>query len=689
MYEKIRNFFLKNGLLIELAIFMTITGLIAQVSIYRIVLFLYVQIGVIYFTGRTVLKFIKLKFSNKLSYMFSSYAIGYAVMLVIYLLSLLFHAPKVSVILAYIISGINIVTYLYDCRVCTKESMEIESIDKKHLAIMSIAFFLTSLFMFLCFQARMLSADMTGYVSMFHDDQFWFREAVEGTRGIPMPDFSASGVIRCYHYFSGTWCSFLHYLTGIEIFDICFTFSWVGDLFLLVGGVYVLFAESKNMDFKYIIIALIAILFTSGVQKSTFVTYIHQLYVTHRGFLPGYAMGMYTFRLFIKWYEGEKRRTSLLVLCIILLLVTVGMKAPCGCLVLVGMGMICFKMLLFGESKKEKVEGLISGFLILISFLIFYKLLFTYPNNPAVYKVVSQRDRLSLTDSLYFSGYFHNLAEDLSNIFENKYLSYSVTYVIYWFLSNFVMGIFIIVAIFRCIRYKICLEIDEIASVVMVICGYLCYTFYSQNGYSQGYFIMSAFPYGMYNTLNIIAKSRIVEKDKSKYFDPIVVIMLLILIVGTHKTWTYYSGVAVGGLSNLKNKYDSEKEYPGSSGNDVNKKELEALRWLRDNSDEDALLITNLAIINTRSFTTSCYAERQIYIEGEEYGAANQELQNYRVELIKKYYSGDEKAAEVLIEEGVDYAVVFASVPDYAGYVGDIIFENDAVKIIQVREQRE
>lgn len=689
MYKKIRNVVFNNSILIELLILLVITGEIAQVPFYRVALFLYVQIGIIYLTGRTVLRFTQVDFSSRLSHIFFSYAIGYTVTLTLYLITLLFHAPKVSIIVAYIFSCMNIILYIYDCNMGTKKKTETESIDKKDLAVIIIAFFLASAFMFMCFQARMLSADITGYVSMYPDDQFWFREAVEGTRGIPMPDFSASGVIRCYHYFSGTWCSFLHYLTGIEIFDICFTFSWVGDLFLLVGGIYVLFAESNCIDIKYVIIALIAILFTSSAQSATFTTYINHLYVTHFGYLPGYAMGMYTFRLFIKWYECEKRRISVLVLCIILLLITVGIKAPCGCLTLVGMGVMCIKMFLLGKDRKEKQNGFIAGLLILISFIIFYKLLFTYPDNPIVYKTTSPGERFSLTDSLYMSGYFYNLIGNLTAIFENKYISYIVSYALYLFMSNFVVATFMLLGIHRCIKYRIFPEISEVASFMMVFCGYLCYLIISQNGYSQVYFMFALFPYGMYSALNIIARSRIIEKEKrkTKLSDPVIVIMLIALMGGMYKTKEYYSDIALAGLSNLNNRYDLKKEYSGSNGNDVNKMEMEALRWLRDNSDEDALLITNLAIVNNRSFTTSCYTERQIYIEGEAYGAANQELQDYRVELIRKYYLGDESAAETLIEEGVDYAVVFSSVPEYAGYIGNVIYDNNAVKIIEMAEQ--
>lgn len=198
--------------------------------------------------------------------------------------------------------------------------------------------------------------------------------------------------------------------------------------------------------------------------------------------------------------------------------------------------------------------------------------------------------------------------------------------------------------------------------------------------------MFALFPYGMYLSLNILGRSPDVRKEGRllKSFQPSAIIISLVLILGMYKTLTYYPYFALLGLKNLNTRYDAENDYPGSTGNDVNKKELEALRWLRENSDEDALLITNLAIINDRSFTTSCYTERQIYIEGEAYGAASKALQDYRVNLIKEYYSGSDAAAQTLINEGVDYAVIFGSVPGYTGYVGNIIYENDAVKVVEM-----
>lgn len=681
-YKNIKSDVRDKAILIVMLFIMLGTGIIARIPFYKLILFLYVQINVIFLSGQNIRELLKINYRNRLSNIFTSYAIGYAVTLSLYLITLIMTVPKVSIVIAYVISIINLIIAVANF----KGKDNIGTWNEVDQWIALAAFLLTCIIMFFCFQARLFSAEITGYVYMHPDDQFWFKEAVEGTRTIPMPDFSISGVSRYYHYFSGAWCSFLHYLTGIEIFDVCYSLSWVGDLFLLIGGIYILFVEASIKD-KYLVIAFIAILLTTGMQSSTLTFYINHLYATHFGFLPGYAMGLYTFVLFLYWYKDCKRKLSVLVLCIDIFIITLGLKSPCGCLPLVGIGIVCLAMLFGGRNRKDKVDGLIAGLFYFFTFISIYRLLFTYPNNSHIYDVAILEKRVSFspTDSLFYSGYFKELVINLTNVFENKYVGYIVSYAMYLFLSNFVVGCFILLALKICIQYKIKLRIENIASLGIVICGYLMYTLMTQEGYSQVYFLFTLFPYGMFFALNVIVNCDEKCNSNRRYNILSFIALSAILILGVYKTIEYYiPNCASYGWKNLYNHYNASVNYPGSTGNDVNKKEMEALRWLRDNSDENALLITNLSIINDRSFTTSCYTERQIYIEGGAYGAASQELQNYRINLMKEYYTGSKAAAEVLTNEGVDYAVIFTSVEDYMEYSGKVIFENEAVIIIQL-----
>lgn len=662
-----------------------ISGLVAELSLWKVLLYLCVQIVLIYMLGKSLVEALDFSFNRELSRVFFSYAAGYCLLLVIYLVLLFLNNPKATVYVVWFLGGVN-VFYRIIKHFTGKRSLKDDFVDDKSIILIVLIYLSVWTFMFFCFQANKLSAEITGYVNMFADDQFWFRESVEGTRGLPMPDFSAYGVYRYYHWFSGTWCSFLHFITGIELYDICFSLSWIGDLFLLVGGIYVLFGESPNITFTALVVAFVTLLFTSSIQSSTLTYYINHLYVSHFGYLPGTAMGTFAYAYFIKWHENENRKFKQLILCILVVGVTLGLKAPCGCIVLVGIVSISLLQII-SKNNNCKIAYLVAGVLFLSLFLLIYKTLFTYPDLPEIYSTKNTTDRFSLTQSLYKSGCFEPLKTAIDGVLGYKYpyISYAIAYIAYWILSNFVLAGFIIVAFHKIIVYKMKLEIKDIAAINMVCAGYIIYTFMYQGGYSQVYFLFAVFPYGMLIALDVICRQlKSVQMQKKKIRIEHVILSILIF-GGVYNTLTYYyPNCIVKGYENLSSKYSEEVVYAGSNGTSVNKRELEGLRWLRANSDVDAVIVTNLAMINDRGFTTCCYSERQAYIEGEAYGAATKELQDYRYSIVGAYFTGDKDVVETLKKEGVSYAVVFSSVPDYQQYTGEIIFENEDIKIIKI-----
>ncbi len=133
-----------------------------------------------------------------------------------------------------------------------------------------------------------------------------------------------------------------------------------------------------------------------------------------------------------------------------------------------------------GKDRKERLTGFFVGIVFLVSFIAFYKLFFTYPKGTSIYNSLSHEDRFSLTGSLFQTDHFQSLAIDLSFVFENTIIGYIFTYLLYWFLSNFVVAVFMLLALYRCVKYKIRLEFKDISSLVMVACGYLLYTIMHQ-----------------------------------------------------------------------------------------------------------------------------------------------------------------------------------------------------------------
>ncbi len=95
----------------------------------------------------------------------------------------------------------------------------------------------------------------------------------------------------------------------------------------------------------------------------------------------------------------------------------------------------------------------------------------------------------------------------------------------------------------------------------------------------------------------------------------------------------------------------------------ISSSDMDGLLWLRDNSEEDAVVVSDSAVMTG---TDTCYyygigSERQQYIEGVHmlrFGsqAITDEIQR-REELVIKLYNNDFSVIEKLREDGVDYMV--------------------------------
>ena len=97
------------------------------------------------------------------------------------------------------------------------------------------------------------------------------------------------------------------------------------------------------------------------------------------------------------------------------------------------------------------------------------------------------------------------------------------------------------------------------------------------------------------------------------------------------------------------------------------------------------MVVTNKVLApirGERSFITSAYAERQVYLEG--YSSANlpnNHLVPDRLFLISQYFSGDRSAREKLIKEGITHVIIYKSLSDNSAETGDLLYENKEIII--------
>lgn len=130
--------------------------------------------------------------------------------------------------------------------------------------------------------------------------------------------------------------------------------------------------------------------------------------------------------------------------------------------------------------------------------------------------------------------------------------------------------------------------------------------------------------------------------------------------------------------------------YPEENELIIYKDVVSGLRWLRDNTSQDAVIVSNRATINVESnyYLYGVFSERQQYLEGTDMISTDRIIQQEverRQDLIKKgYYDADKTAIDEMIREGGDYFVSTKNISPWfnSSKVGlNKVFENEGIVI--------
>ena len=117
--------------------------------------------------------------------------------------------------------------------------------------------------------------------------------------------------------------------------------------------------------------------------------------------------------------------------------------------------------------------------------------------------------------------------------------------------------------------------------------------------------------------------------------------------------------------------------------------DIEGLRWIRDNLYADAVIVTNKVLKGGhRTFITSAYAERQVYLDGYDYAnIPSKEYVDRRIEILKRFYTGDISSVIDLANDGVDYAVLFKFIEHYNVVPSGLpmVYENDDISVYKIK----
>ncbi|RRK32612.1 hypothetical protein EBB54_15550 [Schaedlerella arabinosiphila] len=645
-----------------------------HIGINKVLLLIIAQLIFIFYPGLTIVRRIKgISFRNKLSLYFSSYAVGYVVCILCYAILLICGFQKYTLAMLIALSVISYIVNHFLGDVFIDINEDIQDVD---IIFICIIFLIAYIVGVIIYQIPNRSAIDVGYTDIERDLTYWFKNCVASTKGYPLPELSIKGLRLYWHLFSCFQVSLLHYATGIEIYDICFSLAFIWELFLLIGAIYTLGSQLMSRPIS-IAAACIVVLFSSGADAWTGAYYQYHIFRCSLGFIEGCALSIFAFSIFLKFLS--KRNIRGYILTLVMLSGALGLKASGGVVLLVGIASMLF---LNGITYKK----LLSNVLLLIGCcLIFYLVskVFIIDGNALISSTSSHQLSVSATKSLFLTGHYREIYTSLSVGFLGKYVALMITLILYIFQSNYaVFPVFIlaIIILIKHIKYD-CKDhlIISVGLFWMVSVGGLLFFLISHPGFSQIYFYFEIFSFAILFSLYIIEQN--LSEKKWRCVITIEFCLIFICIVNIINNWKTIYIID-------SNDYKLNFEAVSQTGNDVTANEILGLRWIRDNTPNNAVLLTNKILYpdSFRSFITSAYTERQVYIEG--FGSTNlpnTQLVSDRISLCQSYYCGDEETKNILVEEGVTHAVVFKSKQD-ANIIlpGEIVYENNDIVVLDL-----
>ncbi len=324
----------ENGTLILLfLVCLTVAGLFAGVTVYNMFLFLFIQLAGILLPGFFLLQWAGLHFKNKISDLFIGYGIGLVIWALVYAVLIYLNLHKWSPYLLYTVSAFSVLAVLnHHIRKNLCSCIRSDNVDNIFLLSIFVVLFV---FGFLVFQYPHRLVSDTGYLDMHMDHVYWFKNCVASTKGYPLPELSALGINLYWHLFSSFNIALFHFSTGIDIYFLCFSLSYIWHIFLMIGGAYTLASELLS-NRKYVFTSLVLILLCSSAEPYTLVYYLDHLWGCSMGTADAIAVCMMAFALTIKTIEGMRINWQIVPFAVIMIVGAVGYKSPVGLVLLAG-----------------------------------------------------------------------------------------------------------------------------------------------------------------------------------------------------------------------------------------------------------------------------------------------------------------------------------------------------------------
>lgn len=659
MTEKDRTLiFIKYRYQIELGILCLLMTFISTVlnrgTIQGMFMFWIFMVGVIIVPGTALLSVFPVNASTRLESLLFSQIMGYIISMLVYSVTVLL---KLDAYLKLIYVGIALISFviLWSIRKQKDNFGEINKREEKTWMLLILILFFVSLIIFSLKNALPTFFEQ----NLWHNDLLWWEGDIASlTHSIPPVNFRTLNTSYSYHYFGALQVAAIAKTTGVPVAELAIQYSYIEAMIIL--GLSSLCLTIRVIK-KNAVFTLFLLLFSTGLEKLTGVTFFWHIYQVPMSFNIAISLEMVIILLLLIQLEKEKLDFIILSYLLICLFVCTGTKGPSGAIVLCGIGMTCLYWLA-AEKNMKKAFGY--GVLAVIIFGGIYKTLLV-SGNGAYLGSSSYVDSYKITlDNTWIVN---------CKIFIWKLLKY-FRYVVLINPFTFVpAGMYVCQAIVKK-RLKFEDIIFSLMLVVGTILGYILHYY----GNSEIYFTLAVFPFAAILAGKFWGKVFASLAEKQIFIKRTTIFLLIFAILFLDFKYNWKSSLqtsikdGVGILKGISPDCDVSNRM-------MTNEEYEVYRWISYNTDFDAIFLSDRSLEEGFCYIPGVFSERYMY----------NYLENNELEKAKECFQGDIEAIKYFIDKHIKYFIQNRQIsPDFycPEEYGRKIYDNGIIVIWEMQE---
>lgn len=651
---------------------------VTNVTVSEGIKYIVFQCFFVYILGALISNALSICMRTEFQNMAIYYAIGYAMQVINWYISIIVGSKNVQIEL-FIIEVVVLAVIFW----CKKDSSIGETC---HIDTSVFIFFLLVIAAFLGIRFFMiLGYNMIPYGNIannnrIHDDFLWeiFQTVMtKHSLGIPVDDWRWLGDKEYYHYYGYVCNGVMSNVTGISCVKILSSLSFINEgIFFVISAIAFLQYITKKE--RLICYGLILMVFTSGIEMYSVVTWSGHITTIPLSVDISISYMMLSIGILLYVVKNKLINWSYCILFFVFFAMSTGAKGPCALTALIPILILCTGE--FNNNKTISIRYAIcavasfGGIYAFVDSGMFDKTNMYGSNTRMISRFLEPMEKYPISDIYQITANYPNI------------LSKILLLIRYFFFSNPAIFITLLILLIVWFSKDKKLSLFHYALLSGYLSGYFFATIVNQDGCSEMYFTFAAFPFGVGIVIALLSE---LEISKTLYFQVTTIIVFLwigiMCFYGSSKT------VFMSGYHNIV--HNDHDECSIRENRTYRKSIYEACEWLQNNSLYSDIIASNAVIDDVISgYEVAIFTERRQWLEYSKYtGLHNDELEEKKNKLIDYYENGTENILKEIYNDGVRYIVNVKGTKYERDLYGDkklrVVFENEEVQIAYIEEK--